>query len=210
MYYPISSPSGEKTYLPNSPVKGSVIFPPLEEGISTVYLYLTLEYQTPEGGRTERVVFRDIKLREIKKIVTLTKDETPIEGKVFETDTWRFKLFSYQIFHDRVRFSYVIENLQNEPFNFWVYWSGSYVRLAGTSHPTQLLDDQGNKYYPLRGSPQEEKTYLPNSPVKGYLVFPKLREEVETVSLYLDIRYHTPEGGKTETLIFKNIPISQR
>lgn len=137
MYYPISSPSGEKTYLPNSPVKGSVIFPPLEEGISTVYLYLTLEYQTPEGGRTERVVFRDIKLREIKKIVTLTKDETPIEGKVFETDTWRFKLFSYQIFHDRVHDLVMLLKICRTSRSTFGY-TGAVVMSALLEHLIQL------------------------------------------------------------------------
>lgn len=112
-------------------------------------------------------------------ITRLTEGEATLNKTFVLWNAWRVTLASAQLLEERrMRFNFLIENLQDEPADFY-FVAG---RTGGSN--TYLVDNQANKYYNPIISPEGWVKIPKNMPVEAYMIFPPLNEGTRIIGFY--------------------------
>lgn len=140
--------------------------------------------ETNEGGEEESI------------------EKIPLDVSLTVYDNkWKVTLISYQLMVDRsIQFNLLIENLQKTP---------AHCRFYPNDFDTYLLDNLSNKYFkPNHTVPEEGMELIQKMPVKVTVDFPKLKQGVRTVVLYLKWRLRSVGGiSSYEQLYFGPIEL---
>lgn len=180
------SPSGERKLIQNMPVKATIIFPELGERAEDVVLHLHFggyDLESKKWISDMKLYLGPTKLAKVPLIKQRLEEVSLPKTFVTEDSNWSVTVDSYELLEKReVQFTLLIENLQDKSAECTIDRSATY-----------LLDNLANEYYDPNVSIKGYKKFVPHMPMKAYVIFPELKEEVEAVVLYL--RFAPDEGN---------------
>ncbi len=113
--------------------------------------------------------------------------EIPLDISETWESRWKVTLASYQWIEDKtLRFNVLVENVQDQPYHFKLYYENDY---------TYLLDDFGHKYFKPTGNLSKDSVQLiQNVPLRKYVEFQKINPQAGTVVVYLSFRGEYTSG----------------